>query len=69
MTALPIKRERTHTLTISIPLHLDDAESFDYDPVYTALSVVMSVSRMAVDGVVCDDVNVSLQAAPPEVGA
>ena len=62
MSAPTYRRERTHTLTISIPLHLDDAAALDYDPVRDALNVVMSVSRLAVDGAVCDDVNVQLDA-------
>ena len=53
----------THSLTIVVPLNLSDA--FDYHPVEVALNVVMSVSRLAFDGVVCDDIHVSLDEVAP----
>lgn len=60
------RRERTHTLTIEVPLHIDPAApALDYDPIHAVLNVVMSVSRMALDGVVCDDVTVSLNPGGP----
>jgi len=46
----------THLLIVTVPIHLDDDVTFDYDPLQQALNVVMSVSRLAVDGVVCGDV-------------
>lgn len=60
------RRERTHTLTIEVPIHVDAADPpLDYDPIHEVLRVVMSVSRMALDGVVCDDVNVRFDPVPP----
>jgi hypothetical protein len=54
------EREPSHTLIIRIPLCLDDGASFDYDPVHTALNVVMHVTRLAVDRVLCGLVDVEL---------
>ena len=61
-----ILRPRTHTLTIDVPLYLGDecAEDFDYYPVEEALRVVMAVSRLAVDGFVCGDVEVRIGTRP-----
>jgi hypothetical protein len=53
-------RAPTHVLTVSVPLHLDEDDTFDYDPVYQALSVVMAVSRLAVDGALCGNVDVTI---------
>jgi len=66
-----VQRDPTHLLVVTVPIHLDDFDrlrthppGFDYDPLQQALNVVMSVSRLAVDGVVCGDVNVRLDEVP-----
>jgi hypothetical protein len=60
-----VQRDPTHLLVVNVPIHLDRDASFDYDPVHDALNVVMSVSRLAVDGVACGDVNVCLYEVRP----
>lgn len=64
------RRERTHTLTVEVPIYLGpDMPDFDFDPVSGTLQVVMSVVRLATNGVVCDDVMVHFtEAAKPTVG-
>lgn len=54
------RRQPTHRLVVTLPLDLTGAESFTYDAVEAALRVVIAVSRLAVDGVVCDDLYVAL---------
>lgn len=60
------QRDPTHRLVIEVPLHLGEAEIFDYDPVHTALATVLSISRLAVDKVLCGDVNVEIRSVTPE---
>ena len=55
---------RTHTLIIEVPLDLNGVEKLDYHPVEQALNLVMTVSKLAIDGVTCDDVTVRLEAKP-----
>ena len=55
---------RTHTLIIEVPLDLGGVEKLDYHPVEQALNLVMTVSKLAIDGVMCDDVIVRLEAKP-----
>lgn len=54
-------RKRTHTLVVEVPLFLDQSYTLDYDPVSDALRFVVSITRLAVDGVVCDDLTVTLR--------
>ena len=54
----------THRLVISIPLDLSARDGFDYDPVHTALSMALSISRLATDEVLCGLVDVSLEVCP-----
>lgn len=58
------ERNPTHTLTITVPLDLSHAEMLAYDPVHTALNVIMHATRLAVDGVLCGNVDVSIQETP-----
>lgn len=60
-----VQREPTHTLTIEVPLHLAADSTFDYHPVQDALNIVLSLSRIAVDGVACGDAKVSLEPVQP----
>jgi hypothetical protein len=59
---LPERREPTHVLQIEVPLYLDEAkrEGWAYDPVKQALEIALSSSRAAYDGVICNDVQVTM---------
>lgn len=55
---LPERRSPTHILRVDIPLHINGERTFD--PLQDALRIVLSVSRLAVEDVLCDDPNVTL---------
>jgi hypothetical protein len=56
------KSDPTHILRVSVPLNLNQAISIsDYDVVKQSLDLVLSVSRAAYDGVICDDIQVEME--------
>jgi hypothetical protein len=65
--ALRERRQPTHVLVVEIPVFLDADVSRNYDPLQNALRTVLSVSRLAVDDVLCDDPTVTVTLRDGEV--
>ena len=64
------QREHTHTVTIEVPLCLDEhAAALNYHPVQHSLELVFAVSRLAYDGVLCDKVQVRIDPVVKETDA
>ena len=53
--------EPTHELLVRVPLNLANAHNFDIDPVKKSLQIVMAVSRVRLDQLVCGDPIVELR--------
>lgn len=54
------RRPPTHTLIVEVPMHLEGRDTAAFDPVQDAMRVVLALSRVAAEGFICDDVQVSL---------
>lgn len=58
---MAVRRSPTHTLVIEVPLYLEGLEAARFDPVQDALSTILSLSRVAVEGYYCGDTQVSIR--------
>lgn len=56
----PHRTPRTHTMVISIPINTETLTDLNYDAISQALNVALMVSRAALDGVVCDEIQVEM---------
>lgn len=58
---LPERRAPTHVLVLEVPLHIDEGQTFYFDPLADALNLVLALSRVATIGVLCDGPRASIQ--------
>lgn len=57
---LPEQREPTHVFRVEVPLWLD-GPPLNYDAVAQAMQLALAVSRAGFDGVICNDINVTME--------
>lgn len=55
------KAEPTHVLHVNVPLELHDGPLPDFDAVADACRTVLSVTRAAYAGFICNDVTVEME--------
>lgn len=55
----------THILRVEVPLDLTNAATFDYHPVEEALRAVLAISRLAADGCLAGDFQITMRDYDP----
>lgn len=61
---LPERRAPTHTLVVEVPLHIGEGQTLYFDPIQDALRAVLSISRLASIGLLCDEVQAHIKEQP-----